>query len=215
MISKGIRFVILLAALCCVSFAGNLNAGNIMPMGAAIIEKPGVKITYEVGLSSEMIRAVSIRHSDFRMWSHVNFDAKVLARYEYNTRQSPSAVFGDFNSDGIIDAVLFGHNNVRLEIIAVVSDSGKSSTHTGDHQYKVVDIWMSEREKVTDDMRGIRAILTSHAKGEIIKSESNLPDACNKTLKNDAFGVRNLDIDGIETLFPCEEYLVLSCIIRM
>jgi len=197
------------------SSAGNINAGDVMMMGADIVTEPGVRISYDVGLSSEMIRAVNIRHPDFRMWSSVNFDAKVLEGYKYSGRQSPSAVFGDFNNDGVIDAVLFGHNKIRLEIIVVVSDSDKSTSRARGHQYKVVDIWMSEREKVTDDMRGIRAILTSHAKGEIIKSESNLPDACNKTLKNDAFGVRNLDIDGIETLFPCEEYLVLSCIIRM
>ena len=194
-------------------FSGTLNAGDPITIGASLMAKPGVEVGYDVRLSAAMMRAVNIRHPDFKIWTRVNFDAKVLDEYEYSSRQSPSAVFGDFNNDGVIDAALFGHNKTRLEVIAVVSDSGERSARMGGDQYKVVDIWMSERDEVSDDMRGVRAVLTSYSNGEVIKSEGNLPDACNKTLKNDAFGAKNLDVDGIEVLFDRDSYFA-SCTIR-
>ncbi|MCK5583253.1 MAG: hypothetical protein KAI33_05660 [Elusimicrobiales bacterium] len=167
--------------------------------------EPGVKIDYEVILSSSMNAGLKKFRTDFKIWKQINFSPEIINEYEYTPYQSPSAVFGDFNNDGTIDVVLMGYGEYQKHILVLKSRKDK---------YVVKEIWMgSGLNKQPKSTRNIELALTLHPKGESIKKKH--PNSCKDSiLANDAFGVKNFDIDGMETLFPCEKYMVVSCIIR-
>ncbi len=230
------KFAICLLSLVClaeISFA--IDNKPVINM------EPRMKIDYEVELSSSMKKALKEKNSDFKIWKRVNFASQVTSEYKYTAYQSPSAVFGDFNGDNIIDVVLMGYGKIQQHIIAIVSNVPKSklqdskSMHydqmvidpyamssfppkkeTVMEKYKAVEIWLGNGfSRPPESTRNIKLSLIFHPKGEIIKGDiKKYPDACNEVLKNDAFAVKNFDIDGLETLFPCEKYMVVSCVIR-
>lgn len=172
-----------------------------------ITVEPGIKIDYEVTLSSLMKEALKKKNPNFKIWKQINFTPQVISEYKYTIYQSPSAVFGDFNADGITDVVVMGYGKIKKHIIVIVSEEDK---------YKAVEIWMgSGLDDRPESTRNIELSLTLHPKGEVIKGNiTKYIDACNKVLTNDGFGVKNLDIENVETLFPCEKYISVGCIIR-
>ena len=219
---------------------GNLSFAQDNKLSETTFEigvKPEVRIDYNVVLSSAMNEALKKWNPDFRICKRVNYAPEIIREYKYTYFRSPSAVFGDFNRDNIIDVVLTGYTN-KIEMVAIVSNSPKPDLRNSENMqydhvvnpytlssfsrereaiiggYKVIEIWMSGVIEPAESPRDIKVVLTFHPKGEVIKSNSEYPDACNEVLKNDAFGVKNFDFDGVETLFPCEEYISPSCVMR-
>ncbi len=178
-----------------------------------------MEISYDVVLSSAMNEALKKRHPDFKIWKQVNFDPEVVKEYRYTFRQAPSVVFGDFNGDNIVDAVLMGYNKLpgqewtRMEMLAIVSNTSAQKKELSAGEYRVVDIWMSEGSDPSEATRGIKSVLTFHPKGEVIEGNSGYIDACNEVLKNDSFGVKKFDADGIEQVFDGGRRFA-SCVIR-
>lgn len=187
--------------------AQNNNFSESIQASGAILSE--VEIDYKITLSTSMAQALQIYNPDFRIWRRARFNLEAIKDYHYKTVQSPSAVFGDFNGDGIIDAVLMGYDKTDEMLIAVLSKPGKEN-------YKVAGIWTkyglwNSKNVPPESMAGGDFLLLLHHKGERIKS--NNPNGCSeRILKTDAFGVRNFDVKDIETFFPCGDMpVVVSC----
>lgn len=188
-------------------FAQNNNSSESTQISGAMLSE--VEIDYKINLSTSMAKAVQIFNPDFTIWRRARFNLESIKNYPYKASQSPSAVFGDFNGDGIIDAVLMGHDNTDELLIAIMSKSGKED-------YKVVGIWTkyglwNSKNVPPESIAGGDFLLFLHHKGERIKSK-NLNGCSERTLKTDAFGVMNFDVKDIETLFPCGNMpVIVSC----
>ncbi len=168
-----------------------------------------MEIDYKINLSTSMTKALQAYNPDFKIWRSAKFNPKLITDYPYKPYQAPSAVFGDFNGDGAIDAVLMGHDKTKELLIAILSKSSKED-------YKVVEIWTkhglwNSKNTHPESIADGDLFLFLHHKGEIIKRSN--PNGCSeRTLKTDAFGIENFDIKGIETLFPCGDMPILvSC----
>lgn len=175
----------------------------------ALYNSTGPRIEYSVVLSSAMASALRFYNPDFMLWGQKNFTPMLVSTYKYSLQSVPSAVIGDFNGDGIIDAVLMGHDKTDELLIAILSKFGKE-------EYKVVGIWTkyglwNSKNMQPESRAGGDLLLFLHHKGETIKS--NNPNGCSeRILKTDAFGVKNFDAKDIETLFPCGDMpVIVSC----
>jgi len=188
-------------------FAQNNKLSESIQITDAILSE--VEVDYKITLSTSMAKVLQIYNPDFRVWTRARFNLELIKNYPYKASQSPSAVFGDFNGDGIIDAVLMGYDKTDELLIAILSKSGKE-------EYKVVGVWTkyglwNSKNVPPESMAGGDFLLFLHHKGERIKSNS-LNGCSERTLKTDAFGVKNFDVKDIETFFPCGDMPVLvSC----
>ena len=230
------RILLGLFGLLCFGMASFAQSDKSAKSTLGINVKSGVKIDYEIELSSSMKEALNKkRHSDFRMWKQVNFAPEVISEYKYTTYQSPSAVFGDFNSDNITDVALMGYDKIYTHIIVIISNNPKSNLRNSTNiividpykmasfprkkklvvgEYKVVEIWGNGLDKRPESTRNIKLALTLHPKGKIIKGNTTkYSDACNKVLTNDSFGVKDFGVNGVEQLFNYES-MFAACIIR-
>lgn len=212
------RLAVCLALFVCSGNLFSVHSSEVSGVTFKTGVEPKVEISYDIVLSSAMSEALKKRYPDFKIWKQVNFDPEVVREYRYTDYQSPSGVFGDFNGDNIVDAVLMGYNKLpgqewtRMEMLAIVSNTSAQKKELPAGEYKVVDIWMSESIEPSEATRGIKSVLAFHPKGEIVRGSSE--NACDEVLKNDAFGVKNLDMEGIETLFPCDKYMITSCLVQ-
>jgi hypothetical protein len=205
---------ILLALFLCAYFCSSLFAqdNNLAESGhttTAIFSE--VAIDYKVALSTSMAKAVRTYNTDFKIWKKARFNSELIKSYPYKASQSPSAVFGDFNGDGIIDAVLGGYDKTNELLIAIMSKPGKDD-------YKAVEIWTkygswNSKDIRPDSMTGGDFLLFLHHKGETIAHVT--PNSCSEqTLATDAFGIKNFEIKGVETFFPCGDMPIpTSCLL--
>jgi len=190
--------------LCLLAFISVNSLSFAVEDKSIITVEPGIKIDYEVILSSSMNAGLKKFRTDFKIWKQINFTPKVISEYKYTTYQSPSVVFGDFNDDGTIDVVLMGYGEYQKHILLLKSRKDK---------YVVHEIWMgSGLDDRPESTRNIELSLTLHPKGEIMKGNTKYIDACNKVLKKDAFAVKNFDVENIETLFS--GIYMTGCIMR-
>jgi len=187
--------------------AQNNNFSESIQVSGAILSE--VEIDYKITLSTSMVKALRTYNPDFRIWGRARFSLELIKDYPYKASQSPSAIFGDFNGDGIIDAVLLGYDKTDERLISILSKPGKED-------YKVVEIWTkyglwNSKDVPPESTTGGDLLLFLHHKGEKIKSKS-VNGCSEQTLKTDSFGVKNLDVKDIETFFPCGDMpVVVSC----
>ena len=59
----------------------------------------------------------------FKAWEQSDYSVADIRRYPFSLQSTPSAVVGDFNGDGRLDAVLAGRNEHGPEILAVMSEA--------------------------------------------------------------------------------------------
>lgn len=86
-------------------------------------ENNAPEITYSVNMPPKMEKALHEFDPDFEIWSQTDFIPLIRNQvFDFNLKQTPSAVIGDFNGDGIKDIALFGHNQTDSRIISIVSD---------------------------------------------------------------------------------------------
>lgn len=93
------------------------KAGDAKPR----IESGPQSREHSVSLPAEMQRAVRKHDADFMIRREADYIAPILAGYKFSPQQAPFAVIGDFNGDGVLDAVLMGHNETRDLTLAVLS----------------------------------------------------------------------------------------------
>lgn len=60
----------------------------------------------------------------FRRWQDSEFIASVKEGYPYTQHQAPSAVIGDFNSDGVLDAAVLGKSGSERVLLALIDTAG-------------------------------------------------------------------------------------------
>jgi len=80
------------------------------------------RIEYQVVLPNAMRQKLYQHDADFEVWNQNDYLPSIANSYRYSPRQTPSAVIGDFNGDGIKDAILDGHNKQNSLRIAILSD---------------------------------------------------------------------------------------------
>lgn len=207
--------------------------------------KPQIKIDkktedYTIILSSEMDKALKEyekRHGYlYNVLNVENFQKDIINSYPFETYQSPSAVFGDFNDDGIIDVALMGDNVIEIisntkktkkkektdDIVMMpistnIAIPEKKEEEEKDEKYVIIEIVLLNFKEEYKDHRpkNVDLYLTFHKKGEIIDSHNKgcAPETNGIiTLKKDAFGIQNFDWEGKETLFNyTDTYASIGC----
>jgi hypothetical protein len=215
-------------------------------------EKPQIEVNKKTGdytiiLSSEMDKALKEYEKKhygypFNILNAKNFKKDIINSYPFGIYQSPSAVFGDFNGDGIIDVVLMGQTEasqdsnwwVNPAVIEIVSNSKKTKKKEKTDDIVMMPISTNiaipekakeEREKyvviriivLSFEGKNADVYLTFHKKGEVIDTHNKV---CARetggviTLKKDAFGIQNFEWEGKETVFNySERFASIGCCI--
>ncbi|MBP7796128.1 MAG: hypothetical protein KA059_05060 [Elusimicrobiales bacterium] len=201
-------------------------------------EKPQIEVNKKTGdytiiLSSEMDKALKEYEKKhygypFNILNAKNFKKDIINSYPFGIYQSPSAVLGDFNGDGIIDVVLMGYidsEGVNPGVIMIESNSfhkkKKEKKKKSDDIvmlpiYDNINIPIKEEKEepeykyIVKEMllysitENVNQCLNFHKKGEVIDSHNK---GCARetggviTLKTDAFGFQSFDFEGDEMLF--------------
>lgn len=94
-----------------------LKAGDAKPR----IESGPQGQEHSVLLPAEMQQAVQKHDADFKIRREADYLAPILAGYRFSPEQTPFAVIGDFNGDGVFDAVLMGRNETHDLTLVVLS----------------------------------------------------------------------------------------------
>lgn len=183
------------------------------------IKNPGYKeggkygIEYSVILTPKMIEALGKLESNgnrnFKLLGIENFGQEIIKSYLFDYYSLPYALFGDFNQDGTMDAILLGFLGNEygwdLNVIGIISkNKGREyfATEFISFQRGIYNI-----EEANHYISNI--FLIRHRRGEKIKTNN-----CGvKEITNDSFGVRNIE-DKTEEFFLCDgKFLTTSCYI--
>lgn len=125
---------ILIAPLLFLVPPANATGASLITAGDVELNDPEIiyQCSYKVVLAPGIREALRSYDPDFRVWEQNEYKPEVIGLYSFSARQSPSAIKGDFNGDGHIDAALAGRNKTSSVLMAVLSTSATS--------YKVVEI---------------------------------------------------------------------------
>lgn len=182
------------------------------------LRNPGYKegwkagINYSVILTPKMVEALRKLESrggeNFKLLGIENFNQEIIKSYPFDPYSLPYALFGDFNQDGIIDAILLGflgnEYGWEFNVIGIISkNKGKEyfATEFISFQGKGINN-IDEASKYVS-----KIFLIYHKKGEKIKTN----DCGIKEITTEAFGVRDIE-DKTEELFPCDgNFLTMPC----
>lgn len=85
----------------------------------------GPRIEFGVSLPPAIEQAVRKIAPGFKIWRQADYPAETIRRYGFSLQSVPSAVLGDFNGDGTLDAVLAGRDRNGPMVLVVLSQ-GKS-----------------------------------------------------------------------------------------
>lgn len=155
-------------------------------LGYSVGEKPGIEISYKIILSTLMAKALEKYSPDFKIWQAQDFIPPIRATEIVPPNQFPSCLFGDFNGDGIIDAVLMGQDKTNELVIAVLSKHNAYEI-TEIERFPFIDpkeIWtITEPDKKE---YGLSHSLTLLTRGKVVKTFPN-PSSLEITLMTDAF----------------------------
>jgi len=177
--------------------AANAAGDSLITAGDVELTDPGItyQCSYKVVLAPGIREALRNYAPDFRIWEQSEYKPEVTGLYSFSARQSPSAIKGDFNGDGYMDAALSGRNKTSSVLLAVLSDSATS--------YKVVEIHQPWFDKTKIDFA--TPILSVQPKG----SRYTYGDMEVRTLalENEAIGIQYLGRDRLSgTLWLGEIY---------
>lgn len=101
--------------------------------------------TWRLDLPPGVEDALDRYNRDFEMWSADDYRGR-LAEYDFSPRQTPWAVVGDFNGDGIEDVAIAGRDDRDALVVLILS--------TGRGRYRAVEL---AHEPYDDgDLRSIR-----------------------------------------------------------
>jgi hypothetical protein len=151
-------------------------------------EVPAIKKAdgqYVLTLPSMAKEALHRYDPSFKIWAQDDYLPTLIKLYQFSPRQTPFAVIGDFNGDGISDVALHGRNNSNDLVVAVLS-SGQG--------FKVVEIDRSSLTIPEKERYGMGDGKTEHGQWVYLvsasagKKESSYEDRPLK-LKTDAFEI--------------------------
>lgn len=183
------------------------------------LKNPGYKegwkygIDYYIILTPKMIMALrkleSNGNRNFKLLGIENFSQEIIKSYPFDFYSLPYALFGDFNQDGTMDAILLGFLGNKygwdLSVIGIISkNKGKEYFATEFISFQKGIYNIEEENHFISEI-----FLTSHKKGEKIKTNN-----CGvQEVTTYSFGVRNIK-DKTEEFFPCNnKFLTASCYI--
>jgi len=175
----------------------NAAGASLITAGEVDLTDPQIiyQCSYKVVLVPGIREALRNYAPDFRIWEQSEYNPEVTGLYSFSARQSPSAIKGDFNGDGYMDAALSGRNKTSSVLLAVLSDSATS--------YKVIEIHQPWFDKTKIDFA--TPILSVQPKG----SRYTYGDMEVRTLalENEAIGIQYLGRDRLSgTLWLGEIY---------
>lgn len=98
-----------------ISAAGSTRA---VPLGPMIIM---IGSEYGIYLTDDMNAVLRNYDPTFAHWRPGDYIPSIAQTYKYAPCQAPFAVIGDFNGDGIPDAVIDGHASKESRVIALLS----------------------------------------------------------------------------------------------
>ncbi|MDE2143716.1 MAG: hypothetical protein KGJ84_15005 [Elusimicrobia bacterium] len=81
----------------------------------------GPRIEFGVSLPPAIEQAVREVAPGFKIWRQTDYPPETIRRYGFSLQSAPSAVFGDFNGDGILDAALAGRDRDGPMVIVILS----------------------------------------------------------------------------------------------
>jgi len=150
---------------------------------------PRIDFEYEVILSTSMETALKKYDKEFKIFKAQAFEPFLRKIYSYKILwfdrknnvtgyQTPSALIGDFNGDGIADAILIGHNKTQGKLIAILSK---------DKEYIAMEVRSWSCGEICEEKEGnLEGCLELIPVGTKIKAEPayNRPEI---NLKTDAF----------------------------
>lgn len=87
----------------------------------------GPRIEFRVSLPPAIEQAVHKIAPGFKIWRQTDYPAETIRRYGFSLQSAPSAVLGDFNGDGILDAVLAGWDRDGPMVLLILSHGGEYS----------------------------------------------------------------------------------------
>ncbi|MGV8118622.1 MAG: hypothetical protein AB2L14_02550 [Candidatus Xenobiia bacterium LiM19] len=173
-----------LLIVCMLALTYSLQA---VPLGPMIIM---VGNEYGIYLTDDMTCVLNDYDIEFTHWRPGDYIAQTARAYRYTPYQAPFAVIGDFNGDGIPDAVIDGHNRKQSRLLCVLSQGvtftvmeisksryenpGKLAYDAGSHKeygfarYMTLisrQILQSPLEKEPLILDGDAFLLTTHGKG--------------------------------------------------
>jgi len=83
--------------------------------------KKNAKGEYQVFLAEKMQKVLDDYDKAFVTWKATDFIPSIIKVYDFNGKQAPFAVIGDFNADKVLDAYLYGHNKTKSKTICIMS----------------------------------------------------------------------------------------------
>lgn len=192
-----ISFILKIIILSLIVPPANAAGASLITAGDVELKDPEIiyQCGYKVVLSSGIREALRNYNPDFKIWAQSEYKPEVIGLYSFSARQSPSAVKGDFNGDGHLDAALSGRNKTSSVLLAVLSDSATS--------YKVVEIHQPWFDKTKIDFAAPTLSLqqkgSRYAYGDM--------EVRTLALANDAIGIQYLGRDRLSgTLWLGEIY---------
>lgn len=107
-------------------FAGYARAQQGQPWQWNDGKPPRINYSYTVVLTPAMEKAIKEYNPTFQVYDNaLNIDYYAYSGTKISSLQSPSAVFGDFNGDGEIDAALDGHTETHYMMTIVLLSEGE------------------------------------------------------------------------------------------
>lgn len=166
----------------------NAAGPSLITVGDVELKDPEIiyQCSYKVVLAPGIRDALRNYNPDFKIWEQNEYKPEVIGLYSFSARQSPSAILGDFNGDGYIDAALSGRNKTSSVLLAVLSDSATS--------YKVLEIYQPWFDKTKIDFA--TPTLSLQPKGS--RYTYGDMEVHTLALANDAIGIQYLGRDRLQ-----------------
>lgn len=150
-------------------------------------EEPSILITGTepvLNLTKEQRLAIKAYNPDFQIRERTHYLPSLLKQYPFSNSQLPFAVIGDFDGDGVKDAVLQGHDKANELLIAVLSSGGVPGVVEA-LRSKLIDAKTEFYEMGDHTEYGLWTYLTIVPKGMVNSPFANQP----LKLTTDAFQV--------------------------
>jgi hypothetical protein len=118
---------------------------------------------HTIDLPTDMKKALRDHDPRFKIWEQEAYDQEIIGWYSYSDRESPSAIVGDFNGDGVRDVALYGRNETDTAIYCLLS---------GPHGFRVVEV--EKREGIAHERLTLYLSVVPRGRAGLMEGELHL-----------------------------------------